>query len=641
MTRRTQGLFFHCLRRLTYGTIGAALLTLSVPVRADNYSITIDAPAEAKSLLEQYLDIVRYRTREDIRDEYLDFLVDHAAEQAASLLATKGYFNSRVIIIDDRTGKTVGTDAQLSAAQAAQQTRALGQRVHVEPDQGAVSGYTTESDAVHDAKVETVHAKPSYTIKVELGEQAKIKSAKLTMNGLINQQDPQRVNDLVFDWSLQEEEPFTQTDWALAKTLLLRKIRSDAYASAHFKSTEALVDLPRTGVDVGAVLESGPYFTLGDVEVSGLRRYRKSIVTNVNTLEVGESYNREKLLAYQKRLQDLPYFSNVVVDISSDPKDAQLTPIKVNVIELPTSNFKGVVGYGTDAGFHAKTQYSHYNVFKRGWIYDIRYDWQQKERIGQTSLTTPQNKKHYQWSLFAKLDDDRTTSIRDRTYQVGLHYSRKLERSSISYNLDYYNSLVEDYRSHAWVASIDWSKHNVDNNSYPRQGYALDTSIGGASKAMGSSASFVRWYGRYRHFFPFLKKDTLMLRAELGVVNTRSDWYDVPSSLLFKAGGSNSLRGYAYQSIGDPDAMKYNLVFPAKYMATASAEYTHWFSNSWGWAAFYDVGSVTNDLSNHPLYHGVGVGARWRSPVGPIQFDIAYGYPRKRIAPHISIGIMF
>jgi len=125
------------------------------------------------------------------------------------------------------------------------------------------------------------------------------------------------------------------------------------------------------------------------------------------------------------------------------------------------------------------------------------------------------------------------------------------------------------------------------------------------------------------------------------VVNTRSDWYEVPSSLLFKAGGSNSLRGYAYQSIGDPDAMKYNLVFPAKYMATASAEYTHWFSNSWGWAAFYDVGSVTNDLSNHPLYHGVGVGARWRSPVGPIQFDIAYGYPRKRIAPHISIGIMF
>ena len=63
--------------------------------------------------------------------------------------------------------------------------------------------------------------------------------------------------------------------------------------------------------------------------------------------------------------------------------------------------------------------------------------------------------------------------------------------------------------------------------------------------------------------------------------------------------------------------------------------YFHWP------AVFYDVGSVTDDLKSRPLYHGIGVGARWRSPVGPIQFDIAYGYPRKRIAPHISIGIMF
>ena len=619
------------VRRLACGAVGAALLSLSVPAYADNYSINIDAPPEAKALLEQYLDIVRYRSREDIRDEYLDFLIDHAAEQAASLLATKGYFNSRIMIIDDRTGKTVGTDAQLSATQAAQATRSFGRSVELQ-------------DAGSEAEAATpeVSKLPSYTIKVELGEQAKVRSAKLDMQGLITQQDPQRANDLVFDWSLQEDEAFTQNDWSLAKTLLLRKIRSDAYAGARFRNTEALVDLPRTGVDVSAVLDSGPYFTLGDVEVSGLRRYRSSIVTHVNTIEPGEAYSREKLLAYQKRLQDLPYFSNVVVDINADPNDAQLTPIKVNVIELPSSNFKGVVGYSTDGGFHAKTQYSHYNVFKRGWIYDIRYDWQQKERIGQTSLTTPQNKDHYQWSLFAKLDDDRTLDVIDRTSQVGLHYSRKLERTSVSYNLDYYHSRLDEFRSRAWVLSVDWSKHNVDSNSYPRQGYAIDASIGVASKAMGSSASFVRSYGRYRHFFPFLKKDSLMLRAELGMVNTRGDWFDIPSSLLFKAGGSNSIRGYGYQSIGDPEAMKeINVVFPARFMATASAEYTHWFSNSWGWAVFYDVGSVTDDLKSRPLYHGVGVGARWRSPVGPIQFDIAYGYPRKRIAPHISIGIMF
>ena len=118
--------------------------------------------------------------------------------------------------------------------------------------------------------------------------------------------------------------------------------------------------------------------------------------------------------------------------------------------------------------------------------------------------------------------------------------------------------------------------------------------------------------------FPFLKKkkDSLVLRAELGMINTRGDWFDVPSSLLFKAGGSNSIRGYGYQSIVILMRWRTMWCYRRGYMATASAEYTHWFNNSWGAAVFYDVGSVTDDLKSRPLYHGIGVGARWRSPVG-------------------------
>ncbi|MBS1174520.1 MAG: tama [Burkholderiaceae bacterium] len=634
--QRTDSCIDSCTNKRSYcrfavGALsGAVLLALSAPVYADNYSVQVAAPKEIKTLLETHLDIVRYRTREDIRDAYLDFLVDHVAEQAAGLLATKGYFNSRITVIDDRTGLTVGTDAQLSAADAAQATRQEAQRTNEQ----------TQSPSESESAV-LAQARPSYTIKVDLGEQVKIRSAKLTLEGLIKQQDKERAGELEFDWSLQEDEPFTQDEWSVSKTLLLRKIRSDAYAGARFKDTSAMIDVARKNADVTAVLDSGPYFTLGEVAVTGLNRYRDSVVTNVNVIEVGEAYNREKLLDYQKSLQDLPYFSNVTVDIDANPNDAQLTPIKVSVVELPSSNFKSVVGYGTDAGFHTNVQYSHYNVFKRGWIYDTRYDWQQKERIGQMSLSTPQNKKHYQWSLFGKMDQDRTTTVRDDTYQVGLHYSQKLDRSAISYNLDYYNSTLGEDSSHAWVVGLDWSKFNVDSRAYPRRGYAVDASVSVASKAVGSTASFVRWYGRYRHFFPFFKKDSLVLRGEIGFVNTNDNLYDVPSSLLFKAGGSGSLRGYPYQGIGDPTSMAAGAVLPTQFLATASAEYTHWFSDAWGWAAFYDVGSVTDKLTDRPIYHGVGMGARWRSPVGPIQFDLAYGYPRRKLSPHISIGIVF
>lgn len=616
-----------------------AMLAALTPLgaRAGNYDVHIVTTTNEKNtdtvgiktLLEQYLDIFRYRTREDIRDEYLDFLVDHTAEQAAGLLATKGYFNSRIRVVDDRTGKTVGTDAQISAQSAAAAVRDDARRIDE----------TTENTP--KGTVIVVQDKPSYTVYIDLDTQAKIHSAKIDMQGLIKQQDTERAGELEFDWSLQEDEPFAQDDWALAKTLLLRKIRSDAYYAARYTDTAAWVSVDKKKVDVNATLDSGPYFTLGEVQVSGLKRYREPVVTNVNTIEVGEAYNREKLLTYQKTLQDMPYFSNVTVDVDGDPNNAQLTPIKVNVVELPTSNIKTVFGYGTDAGYRANAQYDHYNVFKRGWIYDARYDWQQKETIGQTSLSTPQNKNHFQWNLLAKMDNDRTSTVRDNTYQVGLHYARKLDTTRISYNLDYYHSILDTYVSHAWVLGVDWSKFSVDSRAYPRRGYAIEASVSAANQVMGSSASFVRWYGRYRYFIPFFKKDSLMLRVEAGAVNTTSSIKNIPTDLLFKAGGSGSLRGYPYHSIGDPSTVDSDKVLPAQFLATTSAEYTHWFSDSWGWAVFYDGASATNDLAKRPTYHGIGAGGRWRSPVGPIQFDLAYGFPRRKLSPHVSIGVIF
>ena len=573
----------------------AVMLLMGAPLAwADNYKVNVEAPKEVKSILDTYLDIVRYRTREDIRDEYLDYLVDQTPEQVASLLATMGYFDVRTEVTEDN-----------------------------------------KNSSVKDAE------KPNITVKVTLGQRVVVDSAKLEVQGLIKEQDPKRVGTLEFDWSLQEDEPFTQNEWSLSKTLLLRKIQSEAYAAARFVDTQAFIEPEKKTAKLSAKLDSGPYFTLGEIEATGLRRYPVKILNNVNVIKVGEAYNRNKLLNLQKRLQDLPYFSSVLVDVGQNPDEAELAPIKVQVVELPTQNFNGLVGYGTDAGFRTNVQYSHYNVFKRGWIFDSRYDWEQKQRTGTLSLSTPQNANHYQWSVVGKTELDRTVDPNTNTAQIGLHYSRKLEHASISYDLDYFNSKLGDLRSHATVFGVSWAKNKVDDPSFPRKGYAIEASVGGALKSLASSATFLRAYGRFRYFIPFKKDDSLLLRAEAGAVVTKDTLYNVPSSLLFYAGGSSSIRGYAYQSIGNTYRNSSSSVLPGQFLATASAEYTHWFNKSWGAAVFYDVGTVSNDLTNFGLYHGAGAGVRWRSPVGPIHFDLAYGYPRKKLAPHISIGILF
>jgi translocation and assembly module TamA len=76
-------------------------------------------------------------------------------------------------------------------------------------------------------------------------------------------------------------------------------------------------------------------------------------------------------------------------------------------------------------------------------------------------------------------------------------------------------------------------------------------------------------------------------------------------------------------------------------MVTGSAEYQHWLSQQWGGALFYDVGSATDSWANRSTKVGTGVGVRYRSPVGTVNLDLAYGVQAKQFRPHISLGIAF
>jgi len=41
------------------------------------------------------------------------------------------------------------------------------------------------------------------------------------------------------------------------------------------------------------------------------------------------------------------------------------------------------------------------------------------------------------------------------------------------------------------------------------------------------------------------------------------------------------------------------------------------------------------------FYPGAGIGARWRSPVGPINVDLAYGMRNRSVRPYLTLGIAF
>ena len=108
---------------------------------------------------------------------------------------------------------------------------------------------------------------------------------------------------------------------------------------------------------------------------------------------------------------------------------------------------------------------------------------------------------------------------------------------------------------------------------------------------------------------------------------------DLPNLYRFKAGGSRSVRGYAFESLSNNGLGSNNII-------TASAEIEMNFRPDWSLAAFFDVGNAFNDWSDYELRKGVGVGIRWYSIAGPIRLDIAQGLdlPDKPWRIHFTIG---
>ena len=575
------------------------LLSASASSAHAAYSIKIDAPAPLEKLLNTHLDLVRYQQRDDISDEQLQFLIDTAADQVTQLSSTEGYF-------------TPQTSVKLS-------TTSQGKQV---------------------------------TLSVTAGQQTVINTVDINFTGIAAEQEPQAMAALRENWTLPVGAAFRQENWDNAKNQVLDKLQQRNYAAASISQSQAEIDPDTQHADLQVHYDSGPRFTLGPLQITGTKRYPDSIIDNVNPLRVGEAYDQHRLLTLQRQIQNTPYFSNAIVGIDNDPAHPDLTPVKVQVTEFPTQRIRGGLGYATDTGGQLEGRYTHYNVFDKAWVFDSQLRLEQKRQFGTLNLAMTPDTKSFVNSANASMERTQLEGVDLRSLRAGIKRARNGELYDTTYSLTYYrddlqqengaalpaNTVVSQGKHQALVLGFAWARRDVDDPIFPRQGHLVSMESGVAPKGLVTDQSFARLYVRYKQYLPVAKRDVVILRTELGGVFTKGSASEVPASLLFRAGGNESLRGYSYQSIGNDQN---GTVYPTKYLLTTSAEYQHWLTEKWGAAVFYDVGAAADSWSNKTFYNGVGAGARWRSPVGSINLDLAYGVQKKQFRPHISLGIAF
>ncbi|MBN8283212.1 MAG: outer membrane protein assembly factor [Zoogloea sp.] len=453
---------------------------------------------------------------------------------------------------------------------------------------------------------------------------------------------PARLAELRSSWGLQAGQPFRQADWDAAKQRLLDALSTREYAAASIVESQAVINPDTASAELKVEMDSGPVFRFGPMEVSGLSDYEESLVERYRPPERGELYSQERLLRFQTALQNTSYFASVVVDIDRSTPTPEAVPVRVTVIEAKPRRIGFGSGISSNTGYRVETSYRDAHFMGQPWTLVSGVRVEQRRQLGYADVFLPPSLSGHLDSFGVLAEHTNISGLQTQRQSIGV--VRTIPRGSMENRLalNFQHEILTPEGSlrssrSALTANWSWTYRAVDNILDPRRGQVVNFQLGGASRAFLSDRNFVRLYGRYQHFFPVAERDVLILRAEGGMtLATSRD--GVPQDFLFRTGGAQSVRGYAYQSLGVTEG---SATVGGRYLAVTSAEYVHWYEGNWGVAAFVDAGNANDERELFKMNLGYGFGPRWRSPAGPIAVDLAYGQSDHRVRLQFAVAIAF
>ena len=563
----------------------------SSPQSTLTYRVTVDAPSPLKETLTREVGLARWQGYAEMTEDLLARLSREAIEETRNFAAAEGYFSAEIDVRIDRDTTPIGV-----------------------------------------------------TLVVKPGVPTRIKTVRVEVTGAAVTDAPlgtEAIAGIRREWGLPEGARFRQQAWTLAKERALNTLTSSPYAGARIVRTEAAIDPETASADLTIELASGPAFHFGMFEISGLSKYDPSLVRNFSTIEPGTPYSDVVLNRYVRRLNASGYFASVQAKIDPETANPESATVNIAVIEARPKRFEGGIGYSTDVQWRMNASYRDVNIDGHGtqFLADARLE--TRIQSGSVKFQSPPTDFHWIPTYYAGAERTDIESLITRTAAFGTRWYSVEERDQRAMSATYFIDQQQpegaaDTSAHALYAEYEWHWRRVDDLLAPSKGYMAAIFVGAGVPGI-STRNFGRIRGQYAAWIPLGKDFELNLRAEAGAVLAGSR-DGIPSKLLFRTGGSTTVRGYDFESLG---VRAGDAIVPGRYYGVASIDAIRWIDSFWGLGVFIDAGNAVDSLSDASLAVGYGVGARVRTPLGPFRLDVAYGQQERQVRVQFSVGLTF
>ena len=433
---------------------------------------------------------------------------------------------------------------------------------------------------------------------------------------------------------------------------LLTALEDQGYAFARVDPPVAYEDPEKHLLNLSFHVATGQQVTIGEIRITGLSRVREKIVRARLLLHTGEQYSAIKVERARKDLLSLGVFSSVTVQLGSEADTEGRVPVTFDIRERKRRSVSLNAAYSSDLGGSGGVTWTNRNTFGNAEQLSVSATLINLGGTASTGLGYDTSIKYLlpdfgyrdQSLQFAVGAIKQSLQAYNQTAEsAGITLNRKISSVwSASAGVTGSHELIEQERTisnyNLFAVPLNLLYDSTDLASPlldPTHGIRASASLAPTISFGHPSAHFLISQGSIADYIDLHSllgaepgRSVLALRV-LGGIAQGAGTFSLPPDQRFYVGGSGTVRGYRYQSVG-PQFADGTPIGGTAFNA-ANIELRQRIGTSFGVAVFADGGRVSESLApfSGTFLVGVGAGARYYTPIGALRIDVAVPTSRR------------
>jgi translocation and assembly module TamA len=436
--------------------------------------------------------------------------------------------------------------------------------------------------------------------------------------------------------------PAVAADVLAAQQRLLSQLRDDGYALARVDAPLAVETPGEHVLDITYKVTAGPRVDLGPIALNGQGDVHEGFIRRRLLVHQGEQFNPDKIEAARQDLASTGVFSSVRVGLP-DHVDAQgQLPVAFDFTDRPPHTVSFTAAYSTDLGASVGATWTHRNLVGNAEQLNLSAA---ATELGGSASTQPGYELGAQLIKPDYLRRDQTLELDVKAFKedleaynrtggsAGVTLSRKLSPHwTASVGLAAVQEKVEQEdvtRDYTLLQAPLVAKYDDSDSLFePTKGVRAAFTATPTEALGGRNASFALLQASASTYLDLALlgatpgRSVIALRGLVGSAQGASQ-FELPPDQRFYAGGSTTVRGYKYQSVG-PLFADHNPQGGTAIDA-GTVEFRQRIGASFGAVGFVDAGQVSTASApfGGQMRVGAGAGVRYFTSIGPIRLDVA------------------